>query len=831
MFKHLFKIPSVLVHKILGVVSSTFSVVLIMSMLVAPLEALAAAPTPLAGSANVAVCVSALLMGKPVAVPVAALKNAPLVTAAAEAAALVAAAAAAKAAAAALSVPTSDLAGVALSGANVALLGGIVGSMLATNVADTELKATDTMREGFFNCVARAIAKMMLQQITISTVNWINGGFKGQPSFVQNFELFFTNIADQVAGGFLQGSALAFLCAPFKLEIKIAIANVYMNYSRTPSCTLTGALANIDKFVADFNKGGWQSFMRFTTLPTNNPYGAFIYADAALRNRLAGAAGGKSNEISVGGGFLSPTQNQNCSIYYLDKGDEPPFPGPGQAWYTDDTEREVTICDVVTVTPGTAIAASLNKTLGMGQDSLIEAKYFDEIITALISQLVIKVMQSGLTTMSSGAGYGFNTFGLLETTPLSATIEVNAPIYKKNAQDLIDIYTQDIANIQGVLPLVDSTQQCWDGIVASTNPFFTLESKDAAIASSTQASSASLDLNTKKTGFQTGIDAASASITLLDQYIASSTGIANTPPPVTAVTAAVAAAISGVANKASTASTANVAATALTVAYADIALTAAKAAEVAITVAIPPATAVTTPVVGAAADASAKASAAAITATAAADAASLTLASANAAPTPPATVVALATTAVTSATKAATSAEAAKVATATTAAKAATPPATLSEATAIVSAATTALAASNTAAADALAASADAVAVATEAATESAAAALAVATSTPASVSSIAAPQLDLVGLTAQFVSDVAAGKFYETGAVTGAQTEKTTLITDLGTLQGQSQLDIQHCQDLGTCSTYSTPLPTVGACVPGGAVACCLTSGQSVPW
>ena len=54
-----------------------------------------------------------------------------------------------------------------------------------------------------------------------------------------------------------------------------------------------------------------------------------------------------------------------------------------------------------TVTPGSVISSSLNKALGSGQDSLVQASMLDEIIGALAGKLVNQVLSSsGLSGVS-----------------------------------------------------------------------------------------------------------------------------------------------------------------------------------------------------------------------------------------------------------------------------------------------------------------------------------------------------------------------------------------------------------------------------------------------
>ena len=68
-----------------------------------------------------------------------------------------------------------------------------------------------------------AIVKAAISAIVNSTVTWINNGFDGNPAFVTNPGQYFTNVADTVAGEFIVGSDLSFLCSPFQTKIRIAL--------------------------------------------------------------------------------------------------------------------------------------------------------------------------------------------------------------------------------------------------------------------------------------------------------------------------------------------------------------------------------------------------------------------------------------------------------------------------------------------------------------------------------------------------------------------------------------------------------------------------------
>ena len=125
---------------------------------------------------------------------------------------------------------------------------------------------------------------------------------------------------------------------------------------------------NIDEFVAgDFSQGGWVGW--FDLVITNNPYRNFLVASSELDARIAAARAREVKLLEFGDGFLSFEQcitdqfgKQRCSI----------------------------------VTPGKVIQEQLDHTLGTNLRQLELADEINEIIGALITQLVNKVFTGGL---------------------------------------------------------------------------------------------------------------------------------------------------------------------------------------------------------------------------------------------------------------------------------------------------------------------------------------------------------------------------------------------------------------------------------------------------
>lgn len=301
-----------------------------------------------------------------------------------------------------------------------------------------------------YDCIARTIAKAVIQQMTNSVVNWINTGFNGKPSFITNYEKFFASVGDQAAGEFIQGSGLSFLCSPFKGQIKVAIAQSYARRG-APSCSLTGVINNINSFMnGNFAQGGWRGFLQFTTVPTNNPFGAYGYAQAGLQGAQVQALSNARNNISPGG-FLSvqkcdPPGSKNCKV----------------------------------VTPGSVIEDSLKTTLQQPYLANQLAKSFDEIVSALLNQLMVKTLYNGLSSVSGQSGYSSSYLTpeqqQAQTEAQNLLTEMQAKV--QTAQQFGAVQQGSIRDIQVVQERLETVLNCWE--TASSSPTLSAAQREQA---------------------------------------------------------------------------------------------------------------------------------------------------------------------------------------------------------------------------------------------------------------------------------------------------------------------------------------------------------------
>lgn len=248
-------------------------------------------------------------------------------------------------------------------------------SNLAANVAYLKKSTLERIIDG----AARVAAQIAIQRIVASTVQWANTGFDGNPAYVTNPQQYFTDIADGVAGQFIQGSDLGYLCSPFQANIKLSLVQQYYN-PQPFQCTLTGVVGNIEAFYGSFSQGGWDAWFSLTQNETNNPYGAYVKAKMELDSRIASKIGMKNQELNINEGYMSW---RNCE----------------ERNTAGKCTREGPL-----KTPGGHIKTQLDKVLPAGLEKLITVQHVEDLAEAFAVGLLQKYVfgPEGLFGRKSG---------------------------------------------------------------------------------------------------------------------------------------------------------------------------------------------------------------------------------------------------------------------------------------------------------------------------------------------------------------------------------------------------------------------------------------------
>ncbi len=220
------------------------------------------------------------------------------------------------------------------------------------------------------DAIGFCIANELIHYIMESTIQWVNSGFQGKPVFVENAGAFLKDVADREAGNFVQeilGESIGVdVCAPFRVQLVVDTIGGYTNkYANKSKCTLSAIKNNYNGFIQDWNQGGLPGWFELIQQP-NNIHGARILAQDELRTRISQRQNAVKIELDWTRGYKN--------FKYCD--------GPTRADGSCDPQYEKT------GTPGQIIESVINQRIGSAERRIEIADEFDELVSALVNQLV-----------------------------------------------------------------------------------------------------------------------------------------------------------------------------------------------------------------------------------------------------------------------------------------------------------------------------------------------------------------------------------------------------------------------------------------------------------
>ena len=254
---------------------------------------------------------------------------------------------------------------------------GNTGVQAGSGVVTATMSTADKIKQFVLDPAARVAAKILVKKLTTSTVNWMNSGFQGNPSYVTDPEQFFLGVADDVASTYLSGTALNQLCSPFKAQVRLALVKNYLaGDNNNYSCTLSRVLNNYDQFTQDFSAGGWDAWFEVTQVSGNNPYGAYLNAQTSLNSQINSQVKKYTDQVSQGRGFLNFEQCKKGSTM-AEKNARAEESGGFAISIDGIDEDDCFPGDKETVTPGAVLETQLQGVLGTDLKFFELAKKFD----------------------------------------------------------------------------------------------------------------------------------------------------------------------------------------------------------------------------------------------------------------------------------------------------------------------------------------------------------------------------------------------------------------------------------------------------------------------
>lgn len=320
-----------------------------------------------------------------------------------------------------------------------------------------------TLLDRVLDPLAWMVAKVAIQSMTKSVVNWINGGFQGSPAFEQDLNKSLRLLGDGIAQEFVtQLRNDERLHSPFIDDLVTNVGTAYYLYSGRDQTrarlqyTLDKAAADDKAFLkGDFNQGGWDGWFAAFSQPGNNPYGAQMEAAKILANNISGAANQRVEELSWGSGFLS--WRGDC-IKDSDGSDAVAL-------------AEIDKCQQYSVqTPGSVIEQTLIPNLNSPLHQLELADSFNEIVGALARQLVSKVLGGGGLRGVSQPSQGGGSSALTQATDAS---EYSSAVSGS-------ISSGFVTNISTTLKQVQEFRADWVSLQAAANAAKEMCANDSA---------------------------------------------------------------------------------------------------------------------------------------------------------------------------------------------------------------------------------------------------------------------------------------------------------------------------------------------------------------
>ena len=338
---------------------------------------------------------------------------------------------------------------------------------IATNTEAQVTKTTCT------NAMEKAAAGVILRQLTLATVNWINHGFNGSPLYSTNTGALLKNLGDKALRDFNATFAFDNKNYPFGRDFVLHLAKELQGgFEKSAKYSLNAVIAQRypgltdADFSVNFTNGGWSAFNAQFDLG-NDPLGFRMSATNEISKRLAETSYSPMQDIrdtlQRSGGFLDiktcvdPKYNPDADTDSTKAADSAAADAAdaankadavaanalaaaqksGDAAAIKSAEAALTIADNQSAaanaallsadnadaaansskvcnqwkvqTPGSVVANALTQTINIPSNQLINGQDLSTDITAIFNALANQLINKGLSSLSSSTNAQSNS--------------------------------------------------------------------------------------------------------------------------------------------------------------------------------------------------------------------------------------------------------------------------------------------------------------------------------------------------------------------------------------------------------------------------------------
>jgi len=293
------------------------------------------------------------------------------------------------------------------------------------------------------NAIGKAVAKILVQDITESVVNWIQTGDFGDPLFIQNPSQYFEDIAKNEILGFGQEISDPTLY-PFGKAFMQIKANSFKNkFANNAKYSLNTLMEDrypgftSENFYADFSQGGWGAWNAMVQNPANNPLGFALMASEELEKRIEEKTSLAKDSLQQSGGYLGVERCANPEGVSKEEDDN----------YRNGVEGARKCKSWETVTPGRLIGDELTNTFMKKDNALMDVETLNDAVAAILDAVLDKFVSSfqeeGLADLNIDSyyeTYDFEGFGSSQSDQDYTDAQINASTWLKQHPDF-DIRT------------------------------------------------------------------------------------------------------------------------------------------------------------------------------------------------------------------------------------------------------------------------------------------------------------------------------------------------------------------------------------------------------
>jgi len=271
-----------------------------------------------------------------------------------------------------------------------------------------------TLSDDVADKAASSFAKSLMDYMADEIIKWVQGG--GDPKFVSDWKGFLNGVKNQAGSKFLEEmvgpTVMNNLCeGNWAAKIRIGLQKP-PKFSERVKCTLDDIGTNFDKFMANFNNGGWKAWLAVSE-SQNNPYGLYLTAFDEKMKREANASEAARNETRASGGFLSDKVCRRVTYYDAQTDSEQDKTGTFTQEDLDNLDgmgnqsvSEVECKKWEVRTPGKIVADSLSEGLFKDIKWLQNKEKWQSYVVAIVNAVVNRMVTEGVNAIKSSDSNG-----------------------------------------------------------------------------------------------------------------------------------------------------------------------------------------------------------------------------------------------------------------------------------------------------------------------------------------------------------------------------------------------------------------------------------------